>query len=114
MMFELAPSPQTTLESTVITGSIFEHVEQVGRPCLAGDGTGGFRGTLGNSEIDGRVRRLRLSGSSLLIFGSPLDEPLYVRPDAGVEAAVGVELPLPFLSDDINVDTDRVSLLGEG
>ena len=74
--FELAPSPQTTLESTVITGNIFEHVEQVGRPCLGADGTGGFRGTLDNSAMDGRERRLRLSGSSLLIFGSFLDEPL--------------------------------------
>ena len=27
---------------------------------------------------------------------------------------VGVALPLPFVSDNIKVDTDRVSLLGEG
>ena len=64
--------------------------------------------------MDGRERRLRLSGSSLLIFGSFLDEPLYVLPDAGVEVVVGVALPLPFVSDNIKVDTDRVSLLGEG
>lgn len=80
---------------------------------MAGAGTGGFRDALGNSAMDGRGRRLRLSGSSLLIFGSPLDELLDARPDPGVEAVVGVELPLLFLSDN-NVDTDRVSLLGEG
>lgn len=118
-----APSPQTTLESTAISGRTFEHVEHIGRGLPSGPrGTSGLGESFGASGAasEGRVRRTRVSTtSSFFTLTSSLSLPIAAAfPERGVATGVGVALPLPlpllFFSLNIREETDRVSRLGEG
>lgn len=113
-----APRPQTTLESTVINGRTFEHVEQVGKGFPSGPcGMFGFGDALGVSctAREGRARSTRVSTSSFLTVSSSLVlsllAPFWNLAARGVAVGVGVALPLPLLSLSIMEDADRVSRL---